>query len=364
MNSIIKLPFYARAALFLVGIYLFFNLLFIAQDILLPLIYACIIAILLSPIVSFFVNKKINRTLAITSILLITLMLIIGIVILLLSQANKFNAALPNLEIKLKALLAQSITWVSKTFKISTQSIDAWIVNSKADLLKNSNVTIGKTLSSMGGILATAFLTPVYTYMILYYQPHLMKFIHKAFGANRNHQVNEILFETKNIIQNYLVGLFIEFIILVVLNAVGLLLLGIEYAIILGLIGGALNVIPYLGGVITMVLFAIIALVTKTPEYVFYTICLYGLIQFIDNNYLVPKIVGSKVKLNALVSLMVVILGAALWGIPGMFLSIPFTAILKLILDRVEQLKPWGFLLGDTVSVPIKIDLGKILSKK
>jgi predicted PurR-regulated permease PerM len=135
------------------------------------------------------------------------------------------------------------------------------------------------------------------------------------------------------------------------------LVLGMQYAILLGILGALLNIIPYLGGIIAMALFAAIALVTKSPVYVLYVITLYSLIQFIDNNYIVPKIVGSKVKLNALISIVVVIAGAALWGIPGMFLSIPLTAVVKLILDRIEPWKPWGFLLGDTMPPLVKLDL-------
>jgi len=82
---------------------------------------------------------------------------------------------------------------------------------------------------------------------------------------------------------------------------------------------------------------------------------LFYIIQIIDNNYIVPKVVASKVKLNALFSIIVVFIGNALWGVPGMFLSIPLLAIVKLICDHIESLKPWGFLLGDTMPPLIKI---------
>jgi predicted PurR-regulated permease PerM len=75
----------------------------------------------------------------------------------------------------------------------------------------------------------------------------------------------------------------------------------------------------------------------------------YYIVQLIDNNYIVPYIVASKVKINALFSIIVVFIGNALWGIPGMFLSIPLIAIVKLIFDHIDSLKPWGFLLGDTM---------------
>jgi len=106
-----------------------------------------------------------------------------------------------------------------------------------------------------------------------------------------------------------------------------------------------------------------VALATKpSPWFAVYILIAYYAIQLIDNNYIVPKIVASKVKINALFSIIVVIAGNALWGVPGMFLSIPLLAIIKLICDHIEPLKPWGFLLGDTMPSPLSIRA--ILKKK
>jgi predicted PurR-regulated permease PerM len=128
------------------------------------------------------------------------------------------------------------------------------------------------------------------------------------------------------------------------------LILGIDYAILLGVIGALLNVIPYIGGLVSVALPMMVALVTKSSAwYAIYVMAIYYFIQLIDNNYIVPKIVASKVRINALFSIIAVIVGNALWGIPGMFLSIPLLAIIKLIFDHIESLKPWGFLLGDTM---------------
>jgi predicted PurR-regulated permease PerM len=361
----IHLPFYAKASLLLIGIYYFISMLSIAQDIILPLIYAGITAILISPVVNFLVKKKVNRAIAILVILVGALVVMAVLVALVSSQASRLVAALPQLADKIQALFNQAITWFSGFTNISTPHINEWIAKSKGELINNSGAVIGMTFSTMGGVLATIFLTPVYIFMLSYYQPHLVGFVHQVFGAKNDHKINEILTETKAIIQRYLVGLFAEIAIVAVLNSVGLLILRIEYAILLGILGAFLNVIPYLGGAITMFLFAIIALVTKSPVYVLYVLAMYTFIQFIDNNYIVPKIVGSKVKLNALVSLITVIAGAALWGIPGMFLAIPLTAVVKLIFDRIEPLEPWGFLLGDTMPplVELKMDFEEILKK-
>ncbi|MDP4208205.1 MAG: AI-2E family transporter [Bacteroidota bacterium] len=200
------------------------------------------------------------------------------------------------------------------------------------------------------------FLIPVYVFMILFYQPLLLEFIHKLFGTNYQSHVSEIVTQTKTLIQRYLTGLAIEALLVAILNIGALLALGIDYAILLGIIGALLNVIPYIGGIVAVALPMMVALATKsTAWYAVYVLVSYYFIQLIDNNYIVPKIVASKVKINAFFSIIAVIAGNALWGIAGMFLSIPLLAIVKLIFDHIEPLKPWGYLLGDTMPSTLKI---------
>jgi predicted PurR-regulated permease PerM len=357
MSTADKIPAYAKASLLLIGLYYLVSMLSIAQGIILPVLYAIITAILISPAVDFLTKRKVNRVIAIAIVLMISFVTILALIALLSSKMSRFSDALPILVEKFTELLDQCVSWLSSFFNVSVPNIVKWIANAKAELMTNSNAAIGSTITTIGGVLATTFLTPVYVFMILFYQPHLIAFIHKLFNDKHEEKVTEILSETKVIIQSYLVGLFVEFAIIAVLNSLALILLGIENAIILGVLGALLNVIPYLGGAITMLLYMMVALVTKSPIYVFYVLGLYVLIQFIDNNYIIPKVVGAKVKLNALISLFVVIVGAALWGIPGMFLSIPLTAVIKLVLDRIDSLKPWGFLLGDTMPPLIKLEL-------
>src|SRR6185369_3265784 len=143
--------------------------------------------------------------------------------------------------------------------------------------------------------------------------------------------VGEVLFTTKSLIQSYLSGLMIEMVIVAILNSIGLLIIGVDYAIVFGVIGAILNLIPYIGGIVAISLPMLMAFVTGTPISAFFVLIAYLIVQFIDNNYLVPVIVASKVKVNALVSIIVVLIGGTLWGVAGMFLSIPLTAIVKVI---------------------------------
>jgi predicted PurR-regulated permease PerM len=153
----------------------------------------------------------------------------------------------------------------------------------------------------------------------------------------------------------------LEMVIIATLNSIGLICLGIDYAIILGIIGALVNVIPLIGGYLSIIPPLIIAFITKDSAiYAMLVIIVYAVIQSIDDHFIIPYIVASRVKINALISLIVVFIGGALWGIPGMFISIPVTAIIKVIFDNIEGLKPWGFLLGNTVpSKPKGISLFK-----
>ena len=353
-NSI--LPFYTKAGIFFVGLSALLAILFVAQSIIVPLIFAFIIAILLHPVVNFFIRIKINRIFAIIITLLLTVFIIIGVSYLLYNQAVGFSDSWPVFVKKFTEILNQTISSASHYLNIRPSIIQAWITKTQHELININGTLIGQTIVNLGGIIAALVLVPVYTFVILYYQPLLIEFVHRLFNEEHQVQVSAIVTETKSVIQHYLVGLIIEAIIVGALNAFGLLLLGIEYAIILGVLGALLNLIPYIGGIVAVGLFMMVALVTKSSAwFALYVFGIHIFIQIIDNDYIVPKIVASKVKINALFSILVVLVGNALWGIPGMFLSLPLLAIVKVIFDHIESMKPWGFLLGDTMPPLIKL---------
>jgi len=351
-----KIPFYAKASLIFIGLFAFVGMLHIAQLIIVPLIYSTIFAILLSPIVGFFTRKNMNRILAISLTFLIVFCTLILFFFLLSSQFNIFAETFPKLLERFYEALNTCAGWFSSHFHISTQKINTFVADTKTEIINSSRSAIASTLSTVGSALVILVLIPVYIFMILFYQPLLLEFIRRLFRNNNQEEVNEVLTSTKSIIQHYLVGLLLEAAIVATLNSVGLLILGIDYAIVLGIIGAIVNVIPYLGGIVAIILPMMVAFVTKDSlSYTILVLLVYLFIQFIDNHYLIPKIVASRVRLNALISIIVVLAGNALWGIPGMFLSIPLTAILKVIFDHIDTLKPWGFLLGDTVPYDNKI---------
>ena len=339
-------PFYKKATLILLGTILVVYVLFTLADILIPLAFSLLFAILLNPLYMRLRNLRVPKVLAILLTLIFATTLV-GILLYFLStQISQFGEMMPVLKQKFGQLLTQLQHWVETTFGVSI----AKQMQLLRETANSGKVLVGRTVSSALGIFSVMFLIPVYIFLLIFYKNLILNFLFEAFSKENTQYVADILQETKGAIQSYIVGLLIEASIVAFLNATALTLLGVQYGILLGVIGALLNLIPYIGGVVAVLLPLLMATATSDG----YTTQLgilgaYAAIQFLDNNILVPRIVSSKVKLNALISILAVLAGGTLWGVAGMFLSIPFVAVLKIIFDRIESLKPWGKLLGDEV---------------
>ncbi|MCE6987604.1 AI-2E family transporter [Dyadobacter sp. CY323] len=337
-------PFYIKAPMSLIGIYLFFYILFLLQDIIVPFAFAGLLAILLNPLYNRFQKWNFNKILAIFLTIFLAVLVVAGIMFFLSSQIAQFGEMIPQLTKKAAMLIGNLQKWLSESFGMSTAKQQSMV----EEAMNSSKAYVGKTLNTVFGVISFFILIPLYIFLLLFYKPLILNFIFEVFDEDNSDQVAEILKETKGAVQSYIVGLMIETTIIAVLNSTALLILGVEYAVLLGVIGAILNLIPYVGGLVAIALPVLISFITEdgytTPLLI---IGAYVLIQFVDNNIIVPKVVSSKVSVNALISILVVLLGGTLWGVSGMFLSIPFVAVLKIIFDRIDELKPWGKLLGE-----------------
>lgn len=338
------LPFYLKASVILLGLTLLFYILFLLKDILVPICFATLLGILLNPLVNKMICWKIPRILAMCLAILLGIVVAAGIITFISSQLASFSELAPQLQERGSAILNNITAWVTNTFNIPKEKQ----LNKLNEALQSGQAYIGQTLNTVMGIIGVVVLLPIYTFLILYYKPLFLNFFYEVFDNKHTEKVTEVLNETKTAIQKYIQGLLIEMAIVASLNSVALLLLGVRYAILIGIIGALLNLIPYIGGLVAIALPVMMSVVTgdggfTTPLLI---VAAYGLIQFIDNNIIVPRIVSSKVEVNAFFSIVIVLFGGALWGVSGMFLSIPFLAICKIIFDRIDNLKPWGHVLG------------------
>lgn len=326
------------------------------RDVLVPFCFALIIAILLIPLVNKFVKMGMNRIVAIVIAMFIALLIFSGIMYFLSSQIASLASDIPLLKTKFQTLLIQFEHWVQINFGLSIEK-QVGLLNKAIEKAKSY---IGETVGTALGTVMTVILLPVYVFLLLYYKTLLVNFFYEVNLNKHSKNLSEILGETKIAVQSYMQGLLIEAFIITVLYTIVLLFLGVKYAILMALMGAIINMLPFIGGVISIILPVVVATITKEGfSTQFWIIISYTIIQFADNHYIIPMVVSSKVKINALFSIIVVLLGGAMWGFAGMFLSIPFVGILKIVFDRVEEMKPWGKLLGN--EVPSKYRKKKLL---
>ncbi|VBB48139.1 conserved membrane hypothetical protein [uncultured Paludibacter sp.] len=364
-NTELKIyPFYIQATFILLGLILLFYILSVLGDILIPLCFSLLLAILLNPLVNWLVSKKINNVIAIILALLLAFMVIVGVTFFVSLQIAKFTEMLPELKDKFNLLIDDVQQWILYHIGYPITKQNELIQK----IMNNSEGMIGSTLLNVINIGSAVLLIPIYVFLILYYKKLLLNFIYESFDDENSETVEIVLAKTKGAVQSYVSGLLWETFIVAILNSIALYILGVPYAIMLGSIGALLNLVPYIGGVIAIALPILMSIVTQegytTPLLI---IIAYSIIQLIDNNILVPRIVASKVSVNALVSIVIVLLGNALWGVSGMFLSIPFIGILKIIFDNIDRLNPWGKLLGTkmpTKNDPISIKTHVIVEEK
>lgn len=339
----IKLPLYLKVTILLAGLLAICFIMSTAQGIFVPFAFAGLLSILLLPLVGWLERLHFPRIIAILISVIIALLVIVMIFYFFSVQIGSFSEDLPNLRNNFDNVLLSLKKWVSDFFGVSANYLDEL---GRKEMQEGP--ALGQTFFTLTGFLFKLILLPIYTFLLLYYRPLITSFLSELVSKEDNDQMKEILSEIRVVIMKFVSGLLIETAIVAALNIAGLSLLGIKYPFLLGVLGAFLNMIPYVGGIVSVSLPMGMALATGMPYNLLWQIPLvYLIIQLIDNYLLVPRIVASKVRINALFSIIAILSGNIIWGLAGMFLFIPIIAILKIIFDRIEHLKPWGRVLGD-----------------
>jgi len=349
MNDILKFPLYAKLTAVLLGLIAVIFVLYIGQDILVPVMMSFLFAILLYPIVQFLKSKLyFPHVLAVMLAVLLFVLFFIGVFVFLSFQISDFAEDFDKIERNINIHLQNIQGFVRDNFHLSSREQKQYIDTATEDSMEKGKEMIGNTLMSFTDTLVNLTLIPIYTFLILLYRTHFLLFLSKLFTKENHEQLKDILTNIRVAINSYIVGLIIEMILVSTMTTLGFMVIGVKYAILLGIITGILNLIPYIGILFAGVL-SIVASLTSSPDIsiIIGVIIVTVIVQLIDNNILVPMIVSSKVEINAFVSIIGIITGGAIAGVSGMFLALPILAILKVIFDRVESLEPWGYLMGD-----------------
>lgn len=264
------------------------------------------------------------------------------------SQFGRLIEDFPSLRANVTTHLQSLSKWINSKTNFSTEKQLALLNEQSEKLVNFAGGYVGGLASSLTGLFVFFGLVPIYIFLLLFYRNLLLRFIFIWFDKQHHTRVKETVKETQGIIKSYLAGLLIQIGYITVLLGGILMILGIKHALLIGVLFAILNLIPYVGALIGNIVGVLLTLTSSAELSPILTVLItIAVVQFLDNNILMPKIVGSKIRINALASIVAVIAGGALAGISGMFLSLPIVAVLKVVFDRSDHLQQWGVLFGD-----------------
>lgn len=342
------LPLTVKRSIEFVGLVVLALVIIEGKQIIMPLLMAFIASLVLLPVYRFFKRNKMPESIAIFLSILLMILVICLIIFFIISQVKPLVNNFEQIKENILNHINSISTWFSKKTSISITQQTAFVDSQTKKFMDSAGNFIGGVAGSIGSVLIFFGLLPIYTFLILYYKGILRKFVFNWFQADAHVKVQQAIQETESIIKSYVAGLLIQITYITVLLGGILMLFGIKHAMLIGILFGILNLIPYIGALFGNLIGVLLTL-SSSPDLsnVIIVLVVIAVVQFLDNNILMPGIVGSKIKINALASLAGVFIGGALAGIPGMFLSLPSIAILKIIFDHTEHFKQWGVLFGD-----------------
>lgn len=326
-------------------------IIYFTKSVLVPLGLGFVFANLLYPSVRFMkVRLRFNDLLAITLCLVFAIAILSIIVTLLGSEIGKVFKDLPQVSQNIRVNYEHLQSWIYKTFHLSyTRQTDFLETMKETEMMSSKSI---QPLFNITTAILNMVLTPVYTFLILLYRRNLVTFIvtisKNSHGKRSVHPTLELLLKINSILMRYLSGLMIEMGVVALLTGFGFWLIGVKYFVFLGILTGLLNLIPYIGILVAGTISILMTLAGSTNLTLIGGVVIVNVIvQLIDNNFLLPKIVGSKVSINALASVFGVIIGGVLAGVGGMFLALPLLAVLSIIFAHVDSLRPLNYLIGE-----------------
>jgi putative permease len=341
-------PFYTKLAMVLISLIAIFYIADLGKSILAPLVFALLFAVLLLPVANFMEKRlRFPRSLASLMAVLLLVMSLLGLLFLVGSQISNLADDWPQFKQQVMNSLASLQHWISVKFHIRIKQQMNYIDNAASSLLATGSSVLGDAVLSLSSLVLSLVFIMIDTFFLLYYRRLIIRFLVAVFKEENAVTVYDIIAEIQSRIRQYILGLVLEMLIVAGATCLALWILGVKYAILLGLITGLFNIIPYIGIFTALLLSTLVTFATAGATKLLLVVATIFGIHLVDANILLPLIVGSKVRINALITVLAVIIGESVWGIPGTFLAIPIIAIAKIVFDRIDSLKPWGLLFGD-----------------
>ena len=330
--------------------------LYYAREFLMPLAIAGVLATLFLPFCKWMEKRKVPKVLAVLVCILVLLSAITGIVWLLSWQVSQLASDFETIKQKFTIMLERIQQYLFTHFGISAEKQSQAIKDQQFSFSGIFQVIAGSAVS----LLTTLILTFAYIFLLLYYRSHLRKFLLKLSPPSNRNELSQVINDVVNVSQQYLTGLSKMIMCLWIMYGISFSIIGVKNPLFFAFLCGVLEIIPFIGNITgTTVTLLVTAVQGGSPAMLLAIVGTYGLVQFIQGWVLEPLIVGPHVKINPFSTIIALVLGEMLWGIPGIFLAIPLVAMFKIVCDHTESLKPYGYLIGEVVDGKGKINFAK-----
>ncbi|TDD75485.1 AI-2E family transporter [Flavobacterium caseinilyticum] len=323
-------------------------ILYFGKTLFIPLSFSLLIGFILYPICKWMETKGINKAIAIVICILGVTILVGSVIYLLFVQFTDFLQEWQFIKVKLNEAINQLSIFILERFDISLEKQTDFINNTLNNSGSQAISILRNTAYSLSESVFFLLMIPIFSALILFHRHILSNALYEIFPPGRKNTIHEILIETIHAYYNFIKGMLVVYLIVGLLNSIGLMIIGVPHPFLFGFIASILTFIPYVGIMISSLLPIAVSWITyNSIWYPLAVIAVFSIVQALEAYIIFPFAVGSRLKINTLVIIIVVIVGGIIWGAAGMILFIPFISIIKLIADRTPSLKTLSVLLGD-----------------
>jgi predicted PurR-regulated permease PerM len=354
----------SKVVLVLLFLFLATGAVILGKEFLLPVAFALLFSMLLLKKAIWLESKGFPKWLAILSCLLLVMAVFAGVVYLIGWQISDLDTEISEVSRHFTKMQREAKQFIRETLGLSYKEANE-LVDSAAENGRGSKV-VTMVLAVLTTIFTNSILIIVYVFLFLFFRTHLKKFALMLVPEEKKSNADIIIKDSIDIANAYISGMAKMIVCLWVMYGIGFGIVGIKNPIMFALICGTLEIVPFVGNLAGTLLVIIMVLVQdgSNTGMIIGVVAVYAVVQFVQTYILEPLVVGTQVNLNPLSTIVALVLGEILWGIPGMIIAIPMLGMAKILFDNVEGLKPYGFLLGQSDGGKKKQQIAEQLKKK
>ncbi len=361
MADKIRFPLLFNVTIVLLFLWLSFYILSEFKFYLRPIVLGVLFAYFLFPVASFIEKRGVPRILANIISILAGMGMVLGVGLFIYKEMSMFITDVPAMKYQASDNINEIFILLENISGVESAEIKRTVSVFIDNALSNSVDLLDSAFGATFNTLFTIFIMPVYVFFLLYYRDKFKNFTLMLIPAEQHDKAEKIINEVNDVAIHYITGVFFVVTILVVINSLGFLMIGLRFALLLGFIAAVMNFIPYYGTIIGYLFpFFIAAFTMDSPRYAFLVVLQFIVVQFTENNILTPNIVGSHVKINPFMIILAITFGGFIWGLPGMFIAVPVVAVIRVLGENIDRLKPLGYLLGQVGTEEHSVTIKKL----